>query len=87
MSIVKSPRLAIKWKLNQLMFERGIKNAELCRLTGLHSNTISKLKNSREMPERLEKNTLDKLCQALKVQPGDLLVYENDTDKSEEKIR
>ncbi len=74
---IEGSPLAVKWKLNQLMFERGIKNQQLCQLTGLHPNTISKLKNCREMPERLEKNTLDKLCKALNIQPGDLLSYED----------
>lgn len=41
--------------------------------TGMHPNTISKLKNN--LPERLEMTTLLKLCKALKCQPGDLLVY------------
>jgi putative transcriptional regulator len=71
--------VTIKWKLNQLMFERGIKNKDLVAATGLHENTISKLKNSRVMPDRLERNTLDKLCKALKVQPGELLNYEEDS--------
>jgi len=57
------------------MFERNIKNQDLCQKTGLHPNTISKLKNSREMPERLEKKTLYKICKALDIQPGDLLAY------------
>jgi len=68
--------MTIKWKLNQLMFERGIKNRELVEKTGLHANTVSKLKNLREMPDRLEKSTLDLLCSALGCQPGELLVYE-----------
>lgn len=67
--------MTIRWKLNQLMFERGVKNHELVEITGLHANTISKLKNLREMPDRLEKSTLDLLCKALNCQPGELLVY------------
>lgn len=68
--------MTIKWKLNQLMFERGIKSGDLVKATGFHPNTISKLKNLREMPDRLEKATLDGLCKALGVQPGELLSYE-----------
>ena len=70
--------MAIKWKLNQIMFEQGVKNKDLKRLTGLHPNTISKLKNSRNMPNRLEHKTLDLLCRALNVTPGDLMVFEPD---------
>jgi putative transcriptional regulator len=72
--------VTIKWKLNQIMFEKGVKNRDLVEMTGLHPNTISKLKNCREMPDRLERNTLDKLCKALDVLPGDLLAYEADTE-------
>jgi putative transcriptional regulator len=75
-----SNNVTIKWKLNQIMFEKGIKNRDLVEMTGLHPNTISKLKNSRLMPERLERNTLDKLCQALEIEPGDLLTYESDSE-------
>jgi putative transcriptional regulator len=74
----KVPDMTIKWKLNQLMFERGLKSGDLVKATGFHPNTISKLKNLREMPDRLEKATLDGLCKALGVQPGELLSYEDD---------
>ena len=70
--------MAVKWRLNQLMFEKGIKNRELCEKTGLHPNTVSKLKNLRQMPDRLERHTLDVLCKALECQPGDLLSYSAD---------
>lgn len=74
--------MTIKWKLNQVMFDRGLKSSDLVKATGFHPNTISKLKNLREMPDRLEKETLDKLCKALGVQPGELLVYESDDEVS-----
>ncbi len=76
--------VTIKWKLNQLMFERGIKNKDLVAATGLHENTISKLKNCRVMPDRLERKTLDKICKALKVQPGELLTYEEDSPQDDD---
>lgn len=71
--------MAIRWNLNEIMFKRKLSNTELSKLTGLHKNTISKLKNSREMPNRLERKTLEKLCYALVVNPADLLTYEEDT--------
>ena len=73
--VIDAP-MTIRWKLNQLMFDRGIKNAELVKLTGFHANTISKLKNLREMPDRLEKKTLDALCRALNCKVSDLMEYE-----------
>ena len=77
---VQAP-MTVRWKLNQFMFERGIKNADLVELTGFHPNTISKLKNLREMPDRLEKETLNALCRALQCQPGDLMTYISDDDE------
>ncbi|NER99022.1 MAG: helix-turn-helix transcriptional regulator [Symploca sp. SIO1B1] len=60
------------------MAERYLNNKDLMEATGIHLVTISKLKNSQEMPERLERATLDKLCTALKCQPGDLMSWEPD---------
>ena len=67
--------MTIRWNLSQLMLERGMKPADLHQATGLHPNTISKLRNRWEMPDRLDKDTLNKLCSALGCQPGDLLRY------------
>ncbi len=57
------------------MIDQDIKTGDLASATGLHANTISKLKAYREMPSRLDKVTLEKLCRALKCQPADLLRY------------
>lgn len=72
--------MTIRWKLHHIMFDRNIKNGELAKATGFHTNTISKLKNLREMPNRLEKKTLDGLCRALNCKVSDLLEYELDED-------
>jgi len=68
--------MTIKWNLAHIMFDKSIKTGELSEKTGLHPNTISKLKAQREMPSRLDKKTLDLLCKALDCTPGELLVYE-----------
>lgn len=68
--------MTIKWNLAYVMLDRNIKTGDLASSAGLHPGTISKLKSLREMPKRLDKTTLDKLCQALKCEPGDLLKYE-----------
>ena len=67
--------MPIKWRLAVLMADREIDYKELALLTGFHEKTVSKHKNLRVMPSRLEDSTLFKYCQALKCQPGDLLVY------------
>lgn len=62
----------IKWCLADLMKEKGCRNKDLVSMTGLHAVTISKLKHA-EMPERLERNTLEKLCDALECEPWQLM--------------
>lgn len=63
--------MALKWRLVAVMADREIDNQKLHELTGLHPGTISKLRNN--LPSRLDIETLEKLCTALKCQPGDLL--------------
>ncbi|MBR8835028.1 MAG: helix-turn-helix transcriptional regulator [Stigonema ocellatum SAG 48.90 = DSM 106950] len=58
------------------MLEREIKTGKLAEITGLHPSTISKLKACREMPKRLDRETLELLCKALNCTPGDLLQYQ-----------
>lgn len=73
--VLKRLCMPIKWRLAVLMADREIDYKELAVLTGFHEKTVSKHKNLRIMPSRLEDSTLFKYCQALNCQPGDLLVY------------
>jgi putative transcriptional regulator len=59
------------------MAERNISNKELAALIGLHPTTISRLRTRRRFP-KIDESTLNALCKALKCQPGDLMVYEDD---------
>lgn len=59
------------------MAERNIKNYELATLINMNPVSISKLKHRRRFT-RIDESTLNALCKALKCQPGDLLVYEED---------
>ena len=65
--------MSMKWRLPVLMADRDVDNKTLGSITGLHPGTISKLRNN--LPDRLDMVTLTKLCNALKCQPGDLLIY------------
>ena len=67
--------MPIKWRLAVLMADREVDYKELAEMTGMHPGTVSRHKNIRIMPERLERETLLKYCEALECQPGDLLVY------------
>lgn len=78
--------MPIKWRLAVLMADREIDYLELASKTGFNPKTVSKHKNMRVMPGRLEDSTLLKYCEALNCQPGDLLVYvpgEKPTDEEQ----
>ncbi len=65
----------IHWRLAVVMAERNISNKELALLIGMNPKSVSRLKVRRRLT-RIDESTLDALCQALKCQPGDLMVYE-----------
>ena len=77
---LRSEFMPIKWRLAVLMEDREVDYKDLAEATGLHPVTISKLKNTRVMPRRLDSGTLLKLCASLQCQPGDLLRYVPDGD-------
>jgi len=72
--------MGIEWRLAGLMAKQGLNYRRLGKATGLHPNTISKLKH--KPPVRLEMETLIRLCQALDCQPGDLLAYRSEPDSA-----
>ena len=73
--------MAIRWKLAVVMAERDISNNELARLIEMHPTSVSRLKTRRYLT-RIDETTLSALCKALKCQPGDLMVYEEDKTDS-----
>lgn len=70
----------IHWKLAVVMAERDISNKELAVLIGLNPKSVSRLKVRRRLT-RIDEPTLNEICKALKCQPGDLLVYEEDKEE------
>ena len=72
---VKYKNNMLKWRLRVLMAERELSNQELAEMIGYHPGTISKLM---KLPSRIDIQTLNLLCKALKCQPGDLIHYEPD---------
>lgn len=69
------PEIVIKWRLHAVMADREIEYKELAEKAGLHPVTVSKHRTLRTMPVHLDARTLQKYCQALQCQPGDLLRY------------
>lgn len=69
-------QMTLKWRLAAVMADKEIDNQALHEATGLHIGTISKLKNN--PPKRIDWDTLEALCRALKCEPGDLIRWIDD---------
>lgn len=69
--------MAIKYyKLLDLLNRRGINKDKLRQLIGCGPNTIAKIAKN----EYVSLATIDKMCEVLECQPGDLMEY-TDNDK------
>lgn len=62
----------IRWKLNEVMSKRGVRNKDLADFLEITENSVYRLRKSEEMP-RLTPDRLEGICTALGCQPGDLL--------------
>ena len=60
-------------KLPILLAERKMRVADLIRGTGINKTTLHKLYNDESV--RIDFETIDKICIALDVEVGDLLVF------------
>jgi putative transcriptional regulator len=56
-----------------LLAERKLKVADLVRSTGINKSTLHKLYNDESV--RIDFETIDKICIALDVEVGDLLIF------------
>ena len=63
-----------------LLAERKLKVADLVRSTGINKSTLYKLYNDESV--RIDFETIDKICIALDVEVGDLLVFKK-TDNNQ----
>ena len=73
----------IRWKLNEVMARKRVKNKDLALALEITENSVYRLRKVDEMP-RLTPERLNGICKALNCQPGELLVYE--PDDSDEKV-
>jgi putative transcriptional regulator len=66
----------IKVKLDLVMRDRGVTLIELAEKVGITNANMSLLKNGKVKGIRFE--TLERICQVLNCQPGDILEYDNE---------
>lgn len=63
----------IKSNLPILLAERRLKVADLIRMTNISKSTMHKIYN--DQTTRIDFETIDRICEALNVQVGDIFVY------------
>ena len=66
----------VQTKLHEILGQRRMKLAELQRLSGVSYGTLHSLYHNKT--NGIEYSTLDGICGALDIQPGDLLKYSPD---------
>ena len=67
-------------RLDRVMADRKMSLNELSEKVGVANVNLSKLKNGRVSAIRF--STLEAICDVLDCQPGDILEYRRDEDKS-----
>lgn len=70
--------MSIVVKLDVLLAERKVKSKDLARYVGITEANMSLLKQGKVKGVRFD--TLGKICEYLRCQPGDVLRYEPETD-------
>ena len=76
---ITSKNTMIQWRLRHIMADQMLTNKELAERLGKHPNSIGNLKNTDTMP-RIDGETLNSLCLALRVTPSDLIRFVPDHD-------
>jgi putative transcriptional regulator len=71
----------IEVKLKALLEARGRTRYWLAKETGIQFNTLTRIERA-DLTNRIELSTLDKICRALQCQPGDLLMWVDETQES-----
>jgi len=73
--------LSIRINLDVMLAKRKMSVTELSERVGITISNISILKNGKARAVRLA--TLDKICEILACQPGDILEYEEKNNNTE----
>jgi putative transcriptional regulator len=66
--------MPIKVRLNVMLAERNVRSKELAEYVGITEANLSLLKQGKVKGVRFE--TLEKICEYLRCQPGDLMIWE-----------
>lgn len=70
----------VKFALDRVMFEKNrMKIPELQEKSGVNKNTLYAIYNNTST--RVDLSVLNRICNALGCQPGDLLIFQPDDDE------
>ena len=72
--MIENSALAVHFRLHELLDEQGLSQSELARRSGLSFVTVHGIANNKTKQVSLA--TIDALCEALGVDPGELLERE-----------
>jgi putative transcriptional regulator len=76
--------MPVKVLLQEVRKLKGLSQNELARLTDMSPQNIQKIEQGEA--KSLTFKTLERFCKVLNCQPGDLLVYEDDSDSEPQKL-
>ena len=73
----------IEVRLKQVLEARGRTRYWLEKESGIHYNTLARIERA-ELSNRIELRVLEEICRALECEPGDILIWVDDS-KAESK--
>ena len=76
--------MLMKCKLQDLLWSKRLKMADVVRMTGVSKTTIHAMYHDRVT--KVDYGVVEKLCAALECTPGDLFFIGNDEPKSAERV-
>lgn len=71
--------MIVYYKLDKLLTERKITKTQLCKDTGISTNIVSKISKN----EGFKTDTINRLCEYLKVQPSEIMEWIPDAEYNE----
>ncbi|GGA06549.1 hypothetical protein GCM10008018_60520 [Paenibacillus marchantiophytorum] len=71
--------MSVRCRLGDIMKQRGLSNKEVVELTQISRNTITSL--AANATKRIDYDTMNGLCNGLKITPSDLFEYTPDSEK------
>lgn len=74
--------MIVYYKLSNILKERNMQWKDLCK-AGISVNTPTKFSQNKTMNTEI----IDKVCAFLKVQPGDIMEWVNESDQKEREIQ